>query len=47
MLTRVWGLRGSWPRVLRGYRYGYCTLFSAICPRDGIADGHVCDKANT
>ena len=29
------------------YRYGYCYLFSAICPETGGATGHVCGKANT
>ena len=47
MLTRVWALRGSRPRVPRDYRYGYCYLFSAICPAAGVAVGHVCDRANT
>ncbi len=47
MLTRVWALRGSRPRVPRDHRYGHCYLFSAICPDDGAAVGHVCDRANT
>ncbi len=47
MLARVWALRGSRPRVTRDHRYGYCYLFSAICPDDGAAVGHVCGRANT
>lgn len=47
MLTRVWARRGSRPRVPRDFRYGYCYLFSAICPASGVAAGHVCDRANT
>ncbi len=47
MLTRVWARRGSRPRVPRDHRYGYCYLFSAICPESGMSAGHVCDKANT
>ncbi len=31
----------------RDYHYGYCYLFSAICPESGISAGHVCDKAKT
>ena len=47
MLTRVRARRGSRPRVPRDYRYGYCCLFSAICPQAGRAVGHVCGRANT
>ena len=45
MLIRVWACRGVRLRVPRDYRYGYCYLFSAICPETGGATGHVCDKA--
>ena len=31
----------------RDHRYGNCYLFSAICPGNGAAVGHVCDRANT
>ena len=47
MLARVWAQRGSRPRVPRDHRYGYCYLFSAICPDYGAAVGHVCGRANT
>ena len=47
MLTRVWARRGSRPRVPRDCRYGYCCLFSAICPQAGAAVGHVCGRADT
>ena len=47
MLTRIWARAGSRPRVPRDCRYGYCCLFSAICPARGTAIGHVCDRANT
>ena len=47
MLARVWARRGSRPQVPRDHRYGYCYLFSAICPEAGAAVGHVCGRANT
>lgn len=47
MLTRVWARKGTRPRIVRDHRYGYCYLFSAICPAAGTAAGHVCDRANT
>ena len=47
MLTRVWARKGTRPRIVRDHRYGYCCLFSAICPAAGTAAGHVCDRANT
>ena len=47
MLTRVWARKGTRPRIVRDHRYGYCCLFSAICPEAGTAAGHVCDRANT
>ncbi|MCY4099763.1 MAG: IS630 family transposase [Rhodobacteraceae bacterium] len=47
MLSRVWACRGTRPRIPRDYRYGYCYLFSALCPARGEAIGHVCDRANT
>ena len=47
MLTRVWARMGSRPRVFRDHRFGYCYLFSAICPASGTAVGHVADRANT
>ena len=43
MLTRVWARTGSRPRGPRDHRYGYCYLFSAICPATGTAISHVCD----
>ena len=47
MLTRVRARRGKRPRVLRDHRYGYCQLFSAICPAKGAAVGHIRGRANT
>ncbi len=47
MLTRVWARWGSRPRVPRDHRYGYCYLFSALCPANGLSATHVCDRAHT
>ena len=47
MLSRVWARKGTRPRIPRDYRYGYCYLFSALCPARGEAIGHVCDRADT
>jgi len=47
MLARVWARKGTRPRIVRDHRYGYCYLFSALCPARGEAIGHVCDRANT
>ena len=47
MLSRIWALKGTRPGIPRDYRYGYCYLFSALCPATGEAIGHVCDRANT
>jgi len=47
MLSRIWARKGTRPRIPRDYRYGYCYLFSALCPARGEAIGHVCDRANT
>ena len=47
MLVRVWAKRGSRPRVVKEHRYGYCYMFSCICPVAGRVVGHVCDRADT
>ena len=47
MLSRIWARKGTRLRIVRDHRYGYVYLFSAACPENGAAVGHVCPKANT
>ncbi len=47
MLSRMWARKGTRPHILRNFRYGYVSLFSAACPETGNAVGHVCDKTST
>ena len=47
MHSRVWARKGTRPRIVRDYRYGYVYLLSAACPETGTAVRHVCAKVNT
>ena len=47
MVSRLWARRGSRPRIVRDYRYGYRYLFGAACGSRGNAVGLASERANT
>ena len=47
MMSRLWARRGSRPRAVRDYRYGYRCLFGAACGSRGKAVGPASERAST